>query len=97
MVFFFIMACLVPLWIESGLGLHLDSSLHSEGHVVRAPVTLTHSVWADNVWLLASSLGALQQMIASLSAVLADRKLYWKDKSLKVMASTVDCCPLFPD
>ena len=49
---------------------------------------LTHFIWADNVWLLASSSTMLKSMISSLTSTLNAKKLVWKSNDLKLLTTS---------
>ena len=46
---------------------------------------INHLVWADNVWLFASSVGMYQAMLDMLTLRLEQAKLRWKPKSLEFL------------
>jgi hypothetical protein len=67
------------VWLESGYGLTINEK------------TYTHMVWADHIYLLASSRETLlKMMIKSLTDMLEDNKLHWKPNSLHYLASMYD-------
>jgi len=79
-----LLALLVPSWERRGLG-------------IKVPYVncLTHFVWADNLYFLASSLVNLQVMMQEFTDLLVHAKLSWKSGSLQVMYSGSvpnDCC-----
>lgn len=81
------LSILVPLWIESGYGLLLDSYLDHCGRQCPTPFMVTHFCWADNVWLVAKDYLSLTKMITSFGNLLNEKKLYWKPSSLMIMTT----------
>ena len=83
----YLLSMLVPCWLEMGWGLNLNNGIDKNGDVERSDFWVTHLIWADNIWLLASSSGMLKKMHQSLTDLLTSRKLYWKPSDLKVMTT----------
>ena len=81
---------LAVVWQEAGLGFTIDCIYDPCGRVWRKQVTITHFVWADNIYLVAGSLMMLKTMIDSVTAMLQDRGLYWKESSLRYMTNRVE-------
>ena len=71
-----LLALLVPSWERRGFG--------SKVPYVHC---LTHLVWADNLYFLASSFVNLQTMMQEFTDLLVHAKLSWKNGSLQVMYS----------
>ena len=65
---------LLPGWQSEGLG--IDLGVDSR---------YTHSIWSDNIWLLASTIDQLSVMIRSLTHLMHFYGLHWKEGSLKVL------------
>jgi len=71
-----LLALLVPSWEGRGLGIKVPY-VHC----------LTHFVWADNIYFLASSLVNLQTMMQEFTDLLVHARLAWKSGSLQVIYS----------
>lgn len=68
------LAILASEWFERGMGIRVSGRW------------FTHAVWADNVYLLASTSSQLEKMVAELSHALNIKELYWKKDSLVYMS-----------
>ena len=66
----------MKLWAEAGLGVRWG---------FRGEKTLSHVVWADNVWIFATSASMYQSMINIFTLRLERAKMRWKPKSLERM------------
>ena len=72
----------VAAWERDGVGFQLET------HVDEATGELFHHpIWADNFFMLATSLAALERMLGDLARVLGHLELCWKPGSLEVMWS----------
>ena len=48
---------------------------------------ITHAIWADNVWLIATSASELRTMTDELTEAIYSAKLQWKASSLEILCA----------
>ena len=73
----FVLKPVIIWWMEAGYGIKWG---------YKGERLLTHVVWADNVWIFASSHGMYQVMVDMLTWKLEAFGLRWKPRSLEYMA-----------
>ncbi len=71
-------AVLVDRWEALGFGVMVDS------------FRLTHLIWADNWYTIASSVAMLTRMLKDVTTVMLTRGLYWKENSLEFMTALLN-------
>ena len=71
-----VMKQVVQWWNEAGYGVRWG---------YRGEKLLTHAIWADNIWIFATSHGMYQAMVDILTNRLEAMKLTWKPGSLEYM------------
>ena len=50
---------------------------------------ISHFIWADNVWLLVPSQLVLVKMVKSLTRVINEKGLLWKQTDLKILTTNL--------
>ena len=83
----FLMSQLVDKLSESELGLEIDTVCDSKGSIFKGSRRVSHMVFADNVWLLSSSREHLIKMIRSLTELMQEYGLFWKESSLELLTT----------
>ena len=80
---------ILPTWFHNGWGLHIDNFVDQEGNIVEGENLISHFIWADNVWLLAPSQLVLVKMVKSLTRVINEKGLLWKQTDLKILTTNL--------
>ena len=70
-----VVARLVPAWYEQGWGLRSTCFVNTKGEIVRGQRLLSHLIWADHLWLLASDQLTVQKMTRSVTELFNHYKL----------------------
>ena len=80
----YLLEALVTSWASKGYGIKLcdgDNAVGSDACLV------SHAVWADNIFLFATSTVMMQTMVAELCACISQAELDWKPSSLEFLCA----------
>ena len=84
-----LIAFLLPVWHECNYGFVVDGWIDGLGHCRHEPNIITHFIFADNLWLVASSPIVLHKIVQSLTSLQNSRMLLWKASDMKVMTISI--------